>query len=70
MPVSTEGAAALLSFRYPSYSFSVNIIVLLFLVGSCTFCMYTLCSLVRIFFFLIFLFLSADENSNIDMGAI
>ena len=27
------------------YSFSVDIIVLLFLVGSCTFCMYTLCSL-------------------------
>ena len=32
------------------YSFSVDIIVLLFLVGSCTFCMYTLCSL-SIFFF-------------------
>ena len=27
------------------YSFSVDIIVLLFLVGSCTFCVYTLCSL-------------------------
>ena len=54
------------------YSFSVDIIVLLFLVGSCTFCMYTLCS-VSIFIFLIFLiffFLSADENSNIDIGAI
>ena len=34
------------------YSFSVDIIVLLFLVGSCTFCMYTLCSLS--IFFLIF----------------
>ena len=31
------------------YSFSVDIIVLLFLVGSCTFCMYTLCGL-SIFF--------------------
>ena len=50
------------------YSFSVDIIVLLFLVGSCTFCMYTLCSLS--IFFLIFLSLSADENSNIDIGAI
>ena len=27
------------------YSSSVDIIVLLFLVGLCTFCMYTLCSL-------------------------
>ena len=54
------------------YSFSVDIIVLLFLVGSCTFCMYTLCSVsIFIFFiFLIFFFLSADENSNIDIGAI
>ena len=48
------------------YSFSVDIIVLLFLVGSCTFCMCTLCSLST----LIFLFLSTDENSNIDFGAI
>ena len=48
------------------YSFSVDIIVLLFLVGSCTFCMYTLCSVSIFFlFFLIFLFLSADENSYI-----
>ena len=31
------------------YSFSVDIIVLLFLVGSSTFCVYTLCSL-SIFF--------------------
>ena len=54
------------------YSFSVDIIVLLFLVGSFTFCMYTLCSVsIFIFFiFLIFFFLSADENSNIDIGAI
>ena len=61
------------------YSFSVDIIVLLFLVGSCTFCMYTLCTYYYyyyyyyyyfIFIFLIFLFLSADENSNIDIGAI
>ena len=61
------------------YSFSVDIIVLLFLVGSCTFCMYNLCS-VSIFIYLfiylfiiiilIFLFLSADENSNIDIGVI
>ena len=59
------------------YSFSVDIIVLLFLVGSCTFCMYTLCTYYYcyyyyyyfILFFLIFLFLSADENSNIDIGA-
>ena len=50
------------------YSFSVDIIVLLFLVGSCTFCMYTLCSLS--IFFLIFLFLSADDNSNIDIGVL
>ena len=50
------------------YSFSVDIIVLLFLVGSCTFCVYTLCSLS--IFFLIFLFLSADKNSDIDIGAI
>ena len=56
------------------YSFSVDIIVLLFLVGSCTFCMYTLCTyyyyyyyyFILFFIFLIFLFLSADENSNID----
>ena len=60
------------------YSFSVDIIVLLFLVGSCTFCMYTLCTyyyyyyyyFILFFIFLIFLFLSADENSNIDIGAI
>ena len=61
------------------YSFSVDIIVLLFLVGSCTFCMYTLCTYYYyyyyyyyyfIFIFLIFLILSADENSNIDIGAI
>ena len=61
------------------YSFSVDIIVLLFLVGSCTFCMYTLCTyyycyyyyyyFILFLFFLIFLFLSADENSNIDIGA-
>ena len=47
------------------YSFSVDTIVLLFLVGSCTFCMYTLCSLSIFCFcfcFLIFLFLRADEN--------
>ena len=50
------------------YSFGVDIIVLLSLVGSCTFCTYTSCSLS--IFFLIFLFLSADENSNIDIGAI
>ena len=50
------------------YSFSVDIIVLLFLVGSCTFCMYTSCSLS--IFFLILLSLSAVENSNIDTGAI
>ena len=37
------------------YSFSVDIIVLLFLVGSCTFCMYTLCS-VSIFLNFIFYF--------------
>ena len=37
------------------YSFSVDIIVLLFLVGSCTFCMYTLCSL-SICFLNIFIF--------------
>ena len=36
------------------------------------FSMYTLCSVgIFIFFiFLIFFFLSADENSNIDIGAI
>ena len=60
------------------YSFSVDIIVLLFLVGSCTFCMYTLSTYYYyyyyyyyyfIFIFLIFLFLSADENSNTDIGA-
>ena len=50
------------------YSFSVDVIVLLFLVGSCTFCMYALCSLS--IFLKIFLFLSADENNNIDIGAI
>ena len=50
------------------YSFSVDIIVLLFLVGSCTFCMYSLCT--YYFYFILFLFLSADENSNIDIGAI
>ena len=65
------------------YSFSVDIIVLLFLVGSCTFCMYTLCSVsiflnfifyyyylffIIFWFFLIFLFLSAYENSNVDIG--
>ena len=52
------------------YSFSVDITVLSLLVGSCILCMYTLCSLSN-FFFEIFLFLlSADENSNIDIGAI
>ena len=50
------------------YGFSVDIIVLLFLVGPCTFCMYTLCGLS--IFFLIFLLLSAVENTNIDIGAI
>ena len=53
------------------YSFSVDIIALLFLVGSCTFCMYTLCTYYYVHFILfLFLFLSADENSNIDIGAI
>ena len=51
------------------YSFSVDKIVLTLLVGSCTLCMYTLCSRGNSFFE-IFLFLSADENSNIDIGAI
>ena len=54
------------------YSFSVDIIVLLFLVGSSTFGMYTLCTYYYCYYFifLISLFLSADENSNIDIGAI
>ena len=39
------------------YSLSVDIIiVLLFLVGSCTFCMYTLCTYYH-FYFILFLFL-------------
>ena len=42
------------------YSFSVNIIVLFFLVGSCTFCMYTLCTYYHYyyyhFYFILFLF--------------
>ena len=62
------------------YSFGVDIIVLLFLVGLCTFCMYILCAYYYyyyyyyfyfiLFLFSIILFLSADENSNIDIGAI
>ena len=54
-------------------SFSVDIIVLLFLAGSCTFYMYTLCTYYyyyHYYYFILFLFLSADENSNIDIGAI
>ena len=51
------------------YSFSVDKIVLTLLVGSCTLCVYTLCSRGNSFFE-IFLFLSADENSNIDIGSI
>ena len=39
------------------YSFSVDIIVLLFLVGSCTFCMYTLCTYYYYYYFILFLFL-------------
>ena len=53
------------------YSLVLTKLFSLLLVGSCTFCMYTLCSLsVFCFCFLIFLFLSADENSNIDFGAL
>ena len=56
------------------YSFGVDTIVLLFLVGSCAFCMYILCTYYYYyyyyFYFILFLFLSADENSNIDIGAI
>ena len=38
------------------YSFSVDIlIVLLFLVGSCTFCMYTLCTYYYFHFIFIFI---------------
>ena len=37
------------------YSFSVDIIVLLFLVGSCTFCMYTLCTYYYFYFIFIFI---------------
>ena len=37
------------------YSFSVDIIVLLFLVGSCTFCMYTLCTYYYYYFIFIFI---------------
>ena len=39
------------------YSFSVDIIVLLFLVGSCTFCMYTLCTYYYYYYFIFFVFL-------------
>ena len=40
------------------YSFSIDIIVLLFLVGSCSFCMYTLCTYYYYYFyFILFLFL-------------
>ena len=38
------------------YSFSVDIIVLLFLVGSCTLCMYTLCTYYYCYYFILFLF--------------
>ena len=57
-------------------SFIVDIIVLFFFGGSCTFCMYTLyslsifCVFCFCFFFKIFLFLRADETSDIDIGAI
>ena len=50
------------------YSLVLTKLFSLLFVGSCTFCMYTLCSLSV--FFLIFLFLSADDNSNINIGAI
>ena len=49
--------------------YSVHIIFFkLFLVGSCTLCMYTLCSLSIFFNIFIFNYISADENSNIDIG--
>ena len=38
------------------YSFSVDIIVLLFLVASCTFCMHTLCTYYYYYNFILFLF--------------
>ena len=50
------------------YSLVLTKLFSLLLVGSCTFCMYTLCSLSILL--KIFLSLRADENSNIDIGAI
>ena len=40
------------------YSFSVDIIVLLFLVGSCTFCMYTLCTYYYYYYYFKYFYIS------------
>ena len=52
------------------YSLVLTKLFLLLLVGSCIFACILYAVLVFLFFVLIFLFLSADENNNIDIGAI
>ena len=52
------------------YSLVLTKLFSLLLVGSCIFACILYAVLVFLFFVLIFLFLSADENNNIDIGAI